>query len=462
MDMFWRSILLLATGLCISACAQFPKRDTQTCDKLEPALQPYIEQGIFQGNLLLAKDGKVLCLRSVGFADESNKTPISNTSRFPIASLSKPIVATLLLKLQENGTLDLQTTLDKYLPEFKAPWANQVTLHHLLTNRSGVPNHFLLPGWGTGRYQQTLPKSELLNEVARMELAFTPGTQYLYSNLGWLLLGEVVESATGKGLEENLQEHIFAPLSMQHTGLVYQTQTRLVTGLRWGKKGGWQPQNDLHMQVFNAAGGIYSTAEDLLRYLSALHQEDMLTPQSKRLMFSADSPYGWRIDTLALANKVEKQVHSYDGKLQGHSSLAYQVLEDNVSLIVLSNTGIGPVHKETLADDILRAFYSLPYPDRKDAPSLKLNRGLLDNQWASALNKIKSQAIEDPHTKVLLIDLAQQLAWSGNRLKAIDLYTWLMNNFPENHELKISLDRLCSLHSDYNACQSTKKNKRVN
>ena len=207
------------------------------------------KQGLFQGNLLIAQRGKVLCQQHIGLANQKLGEPMSRHSRFPIASLSKPIVATLLLKLQEKGLLDLQATIDEYLPEFNAPWVSQVSLHHLLANRSGLPNHFMLAGWRTGRYQKTVTERELLDEIAKLDLAFTSGTQYQYSNLGWHLLAEVLESVTKKGLEANLLEHIFTPLLMSQTGTVYQADIPLVTGYRWGSRGGWQQQENLHMQV---------------------------------------------------------------------------------------------------------------------------------------------------------------------------------------------------------------------
>lgn len=452
----YRSLLTLLLVISLIACSSQPKKDAfrhQGCKPLEPVLKAYAEQGVFQGSILLAKNGQVLCQRNVGFADEFGREPVLNTSRFPIASLSKPMVATLMLKLQEQGAVDLQATLDTYLPEFNAPWADQVTLDHLLSNRSGIISHFSLPAWQAGRYQQTLPKNELLGDIAKTELAFTPGTQRLYTNLGWILLGEVVQNVTGKDLEANLHSEIFSPLRMQHTGMVYGASEALVTGLRWRKSGGWQAQPDLHMQIFNAGGGVYSTAEDLSRYLHALHQGDLLSAHSKELMFSPDLPYGWRIEKMTLANSLEKQAHNYDGQLQGHSSIVYQILDDDLSLIILSNTGMGIAHKISFAYDILNAFYGVPpAPNLKDAPSLMLNKALLDNQWASVFGEMKAKPLNDPNARNLIVDLARQLGWSGHGLKAIDLYSWLLESEPNNGALKAQFDRICAMNGDYGKC----------
>ena len=210
------------------------------CDLLSPALSPFVQSKMFQGTLLLAKNGKVLCQQSVGFADNLFEKKITDTTRFPIASLSKPVMAALVLKLKEQGVVELNKSLKYYLPKFSAPWASEVTIDHLLTNRSGIPTHFMLPGWKTGKYRKTIPHNELIQDIADTALNFTPGTQSLYTNLGWVLLGEVVEKVTGKEIAAVFDDVIFKPLAMEHTGMVYQTKEPLVTGFRWSENGSWR------------------------------------------------------------------------------------------------------------------------------------------------------------------------------------------------------------------------------
>ena len=445
------SLLLLLAWLPIT---QVSAQSIAICDKLNRAIKPYIDSGMLSGNLALAKKGKVVCQISVGFAD-SEQQPMKPDAAFSIASLSKPIVASLVLRLEELGKLATSDTLDKHLPHFDAPWASQVTLHHLLSNRSGLANHFMLPGWGTEKYQRTVPHASLLNEIAAMELAFTPGTQYRYSNLGWLLLGEVIEAATSKSIQRNLNEHIFAPNDMTRSGLIYQSTPSLVSEFRWGAKGGWQAEPSLHMQVFNVGGGIYSTSGDIVRYLDVLHRGSLLSETSKTKLFAADSPYGWRIEQFALTSGEQKNVHSFDGQLKGYSSFVYHVLEDDLSLVLLTNTGMGFEHKRKLADDVLDAYYSEPSDDIRDLPSLQLNRSLLDNGWDTAVSALTQTPLTDVYHAILVNDLAQQLNWSGNETKAIDLYLWLVASFPENERLKQRLEQACQRQSHYAKCRQT-------
>ncbi|MFC3033473.1 serine hydrolase domain-containing protein [Pseudoalteromonas fenneropenaei] len=444
--------LVSAIFLCHSSWTNASQTESPVCDKITPALTPFIEQGIFQGNVLIAKNGVVLCAKSVGFADANKQISINRNTQFAIASLSKPIVASLVLKLAEQGVVDLHSPLNRYLPKFNAPWAKQVTLHHLLANRSGLPSHFMLPGWKEGRYKQDIPQQALLDTLASMSIDFTPGTQYRYTNLGWLLLAEMVETVTASSLEENLRKHIFTPVSMPNSGLVSHSSATIATGFRWGKNGGWQAVNNLPMQILHGGAGIYSTSDDLINYLDALHNGNLLSAQSQKALFSSDSPYGWKLENITLSEDTDKAVHTFDGQLEGHSSFVYYLTQDNVSLILLNNTGMGYEHKRILADDMLRAFYGLPLPNRTATASLVLNRALLDNKWADVIKTIQSKPIDNITDLLLVNDLAKQLDWSDNTSKALDLFAWLVKSYPDNPHLNHSIKNLCTRNTSHRAC----------
>lgn len=452
--------LLAPAGLVVLAEqeVQTDRATPEICEDITPAWQAFAEHEMFQGTLLLAREGQVLCEWNRGTTGAGlQEQPIDQDSRFAIASLSKPIVASLLLRLQEIGVLDLQKSVAHYLPDFDAPWASQVTLHHLLANRSGLANHFALPGWGSGRYQQGMAPKALLAIIANMQLAFPPGSDYLYSNVGWLVLEAVVQKVTGKDLETNLQRHIFDPLNMGQSGLVGQSKDSVVTGLRFGANGGWRPQRNLNMQVFNGGAGIYASAFDLLRYTNALHQGQLLTAASRTQLFSVDTPYGWRSEPLELSDTVTLETHNYDGQLLGHSSLLYQIPDEGLTLILLSRTGMGFAHKKALATAILQAYYQLPFNRYQAAPSLLLQRSIVGNCWDKTFASVSQQPIENAENALLLHDLAQQLAWSGNEGKAIQLYAWLVRSFPDNQGLQQQLARLCGQHKDAEGCGSTLK-----
>lgn len=424
----------------------------QACKDITPAIAPFTDSGMFEGSLLLAKGDKVLCHLNQGLDRTPDATLDIANARFPIASLSKPVIATLALRLQELGVLQLNTTIDHYLADFNAPWANKVTLHHLLSNRSGLPGHFALPGWRTGRYKSDLPPGQILDDIANLSLAFEPGSQYLYGNLGWHLLGEIIEQATDTSLADNLRKHVFSPALMTNTGLVYKHTSPLVTGLKWSEEGSWQPQQDLNMQLFNVGAGLFTTPRDLLAYVHALHHGTLLSGESRLRMFDKDAPYGWRMQSLALSDATTRKAQTYDGQLLGHGSVLYRLPEDGVTLVILTRTNMGFAHKDALARDTLKAFYGLPYPDRNALPSLALHKGLLNHHWQEAVRQLNTLTRPSDAAAQLLSDLAQQLEWSGLTEKALDVFAFLAARFPGNQALFEKVNTLCQQHPDHPDC----------
>ncbi|GEA12905.1 serine hydrolase domain-containing protein [Alteromonas sp. KUL49] len=445
-------LLVLAVVLPTMATAKNTVTSPEICERVATAVKPFVAQKMFYGDLAIAKKGTILCELNVslsqGFQANSNPT----NSRFAIASLSKPIISTLILKLHEDGVLNLNASIRAVLPEFDAPWADKVTIHHLLSNRSGLPGHFMLPGWQSGEFQQHVSSETLFAQIAALELGFEPGENYLYTNLGWTLLVAIVAEVTGESYENSLKSLILVPLKMEQTGRVMTSEVHLIDDLRWGNQGGWEVQMPLHMQVFDGGAGLYSSAKDLVGFVTGVHTPDYLTENSRNLLFSENQPYGWRTEDILLGDSEPLRAHTYDGQLQGHSSLLYHLIEDDVSLVLLNHTGMGFQHKALLANDVLTAYYGFDVPDRTTLPSLQLNKSLVDNTWQTAVNRLKQQALSNPVNASLVLDLAQQLMWSGNTNKAIDVIDWLATSFPENEGLQRQLGNLCSDMEDHVAC----------
>jgi CubicO group peptidase (beta-lactamase class C family)/predicted dienelactone hydrolase len=424
------------------------------CASIHNAVNPFIENGVFAGNLSLSQNGKMVCRVSADVsANGYSIQAIKRDAVFPVASLSKPIVASLILKLQEVGALSTKDTLAKHLPHFDAPWANRVTLHHLLSNRSGLANHFALPEWPQGKYQQPIPHDTLLNDIAKMTLQHEPGSHYVYSNLGYLLLGEVVKSVTKASLGESLENVVFAPLGMTHSGLWSDGKDNIVNEYLWGPRGGWKVNTSLNTQVFNGGAGIVSTSDDLHRFVDTLHQGNFLSTQSRAEMFDDETPYGWNIDDKRLATGETLRVHHYNGQLQGYSSFIYYVVDSNISITLLNNTSMGFEHKQLLVENVLDAFLEQGAVLEQDSdnetkspflsPSLLLNKALLEQRWDETFDRLSTVSLVQPEQALLVNDLAMQLNWSAHADKAIDLFQWLVKSFPAHEGLKKRLEEAC-------------------
>lgn len=248
-------------------------------------LQPFVENHTIAGAVtLVAHRGKVVSLEAVGFADLATRAPMRTDNLFWIASMTKPITATAVMMLQDEGKLAVEDPVEKYLPEFKGQWMiaekgkdtltlkrprRPITLRDLLTHTSGLAN------LDAPRFDCSL--AELAMAYSQKPLEFAPGSQWKYSNSGINTLGRIIEVVSGKPYAEFLDERLFRPLGMKDTTFwPTERQARCVAksyapsadgrGLEettvFFLKG---PLTSRARTPF-PAGGLYSTASDLAKF----------------------------------------------------------------------------------------------------------------------------------------------------------------------------------------------------
>src|ERR1700716_2607230 len=151
-----------------------------SADRLQQVVQPYVDAQMFMGSVLVAKDGKVVFSKSYGMADLEWSVPNSPTTRFNIASMTKQFTAASILLLEDRGQLKTDDLVKKYLPDAPASW-DKITIYHLLTHTSGIPDD-------AAKYEPGTPDKLVFND---RPVSFQPGEQWAYTNLGYIVLGYV-------------------------------------------------------------------------------------------------------------------------------------------------------------------------------------------------------------------------------------------------------------------------------
>lgn len=220
----------------------------------------------------LVVDGKLVATGQTGILETGAKTPASAKSAFRIASMSKSFTAMAILQLRDARKLQLDDPVSKYIPAFSkqafpATDAPAVTIRHLLTHAAGFPED---NPWGDRQLAKT--DSELLELVNKgISYSNVPGVAYEYSNLGFTLLGHIIQTVSRQPYQQYITEHILKPLGMLHTVWEYSTVSpaTLAHGYRW-LNNQWVEQPLLHDGAWGAMGGLLTTIEDFSRYL-ALH-----------------------------------------------------------------------------------------------------------------------------------------------------------------------------------------------
>jgi CubicO group peptidase (beta-lactamase class C family) len=308
--------------------------------KLEAELDDLFESEPAWGGALVAKDGEVLFQKSYGWSNYDQAKPNGPNTVFRIQSLSKTFTAVATLMLVEDGRLSLDDRVVDLVPELVE--GDGVTIRHLLQNESGIFNYSENPVvWEN--FDRVHTPEELLEYFVDRPLSFEPGTRFEYSNSNFVLLGLIIQRVTGKPYGKFLHKRVFKPLHMRRSrfdphDLAF--VNRRAVG--YGDILADPPTVDPYIppSIAYAAGGIMSTAGNLLKYDQALYGERLLSQESLEEAFSPDAgPYGlgWFIHHERIRGRQHKLVwHSGGGP--GFRSLLLRLVDARVTLVLLFNT----------------------------------------------------------------------------------------------------------------------------
>ncbi len=223
------------------------------CDK--PGLPGYA--------LGIVDNGRIVYKRGYGMANLEHNIPISTKSVFDIGSTSKQFVAFCIAILEKKGKLSLEDPVQKHIPEMSL-YKHPVTLRHLIHHISGLRDYLTLMDLAGMRYENEYPDEEIIGLISRQsDLNFTPGSEFLYCNSGYLLLGEVVKRVAGKSLREFAEKSIFSPLGMKNTHF-HDSFTSIVNNRAAGYSVGPDGvKADVSLFDVVGDGGVNTTVEDL-------------------------------------------------------------------------------------------------------------------------------------------------------------------------------------------------------
>ncbi|MEZ4456535.1 MAG: serine hydrolase domain-containing protein [Gemmatimonadales bacterium] len=230
-----RSLILIAlAGL---ACRSTPSAPPFAA-KLDAAVEAALAARDLPGAAVVVVQGdRVTYQKGYGLADLASGRPMTDSTPIVIGSTSKPLTALAVLRLVQQGQLDLDAPVSGYAPDlrFADARAATMTLRHLLTNRSGLPVGFSGPAYRQPPVTDADALERMAGEIAATPLLFAPGDGYAYSNRGWALAGYVVQRVSGRPIEDFMRDEVFKPLGMAGTTLAFWEVPNLVTGYAEGR-----------------------------------------------------------------------------------------------------------------------------------------------------------------------------------------------------------------------------------
>ena len=337
-------------------------------------------------------DGKLAYVKTAGVRDVATKAPVTEDTRFRIASMTKGFTAMSILKLRDAGKLQLDDPVAKYIPELAAinyPTKDSpvITIRMLLTHSEGFPED---NPWGDRQLAQT---NETISAWMKAGIPFSrsPGIAYEYSNFGFAILGQIVERVSGMPYKTYVMENILKPLGM--TSTTYDVESipkdKIAYGYRW-EDNQWKPEPILPHGAFGAMGGLWTTVGDLSKYvsflLSAYPPRDDPESGPVRRASAREMQQAWRFASAAMTgNPLRLNVASYGyglristncdfgyivghgGGLPGYGSYETWLPDYGAGVITFTNetyTSIVSVHNEILS--------ALQLPKRAAQPSTAL------------------------------------------------------------------------------------------
>ena len=442
-------ILFLQLFLAVSLFAQ------SRAKAIEDLVSYYHRENLFNGSVLVAEKGQLLYKGGVGMANFEWDIPNTSTTRFRVGSISKQFTSMLILQLVQQGKIGLQQPITAYLPQYRRETGDSVTIHHLLTHSSGIPNYTESDQFFRGDNKQHFTVADFVRKYCSGDLQFQPGSQFYYSNSGYFILGAIIEAVTGKPYDQVLQEYILDPLQLNQTG--YDRSAAVIPERAAGyvrKLSGFENADYLDMSLPYSAGSLYSSVEDLYRWHQALSGNKLL-PEARQQelykgfiavpeagFFKGDKDSvasGWFVKYIPKqdSSRFTKMIW-HSGGINGFLTELARFPEDDVFIAILDNTEGA---SEALLKDLISLLYDRPTEPKKSNFAHVLRQKIAAGSVAEAyryyqtLDSAGKQQLDYTRSEQQINRWGYQLLEKNDVAGALMLFEINTQQFPESYNV---------------------------
>lgn len=360
-----KKLIILLTALSLMVACKNRENNKITTDKfevvendktqrLDSVYSAHFERNEFNGNVLVAEDGKIIFHNSYGIANEKTNEKLNIQTSFELASVSKQFTAMGIVQLQKEGKLSYDDLVSNYVPELKD--YEGITIKNLLIHTGGMPDYMSImdENWDTSKIATNEDVIKIFEKL-KPKIEFEPGKKYSYSNTGYLLLGTIIERVSGKSFEDYLTEKIFTPLKMENT-FIYRRRydPKKVDNYALGYiysdslKRNILPDNSpeedyvIYLDGIVGDGMVNSNLHDLFKWDRALYGNKIINKEDKEVIFKSYPTenneetgygYGWFIRNDSLYGK--RVLHT--GRWAGYLTIIERHIDTDKTIIQLIN-----------------------------------------------------------------------------------------------------------------------------
>ncbi|WP_405296947.1 serine hydrolase [Algibacter sp. Ld11] len=411
-------------------------------EKIDQLISKYSEYGKFNGSVLVANQGQIIFKKGYGMANMEWDMPNASNTKHRLGSITKQFTAMLILQLAQEGKLDLKAPIATYLPDYHKETGNVITVHHLLTHTSGIPNYTSFPGFMEDESRNPYTPEKFVKKFQDKRLDFTPGERFSYSNSGYFLLGVIAEKLSGKSYEVLLNENIFEPLGMHETGFDKHSDILKNRATGYEKEAGsYKNSKYLDMSIPYAAGSMYSTAEDLYLWDQALYTNKILSRKYMDLYFkpqiqawgNLQYAYGWGVGKVEIGTSKDSiYAIQHGGGINGFNTNILRTPLDKSLIVLLNNTGGAPLNSisNAILGIINNKAYNMPKKSVADAVLTVIEAEGID-AGITHYNEIKNSKLYNLEESDLNT-MGYTLMRSGNIEASVKVFELIVDTFSKS------------------------------
>lgn len=338
---------LIAFLFAISALSA-QKSDAALAAEFDQLFQEHYKSDGSGATVLVSHKGRIVYHKAFGMANLELGVPLRTDHVLRIGSVTKQFTCAAILKLMEQGKLSVQDEITKFLPDYPTQ-GKKITVEHLLTHTSGIKSYTDMKEWDPPTHRKDFSLTELIDYFKDQPMDFDPGTEWRYNNSGYILLGYIIEKASGKTYAQYLEDEFFKPLGMKNS--YFDDAKPLIKNRASGYSQGDVAGNFINapylsMTQPHAAGSLLSTVEDLNTWTRALHGGKVLKPESLKkattpyiLPNGTNTHYGYG---LQMGNLLGSLTVEHSGGIHGFLSDLVYLPKEEVCVAILTNCDCKP------------------------------------------------------------------------------------------------------------------------
>jgi CubicO group peptidase (beta-lactamase class C family) len=374
--------------------------------RLDGFLDQYATERGFRGTVMVAEEGKLLYARGFGLADPARGLQHGPQVQYRVASVTKSFTAAIIMKLVEEGKIALSDPITKYLPGYRHDTGDRITIHHLLTHSSGIPDYANRPD-ARERGSEPMPALEqMIEKYCSDSLAFEPGSKFSYCNSGYMILGAIIQKVTGQTYDKAVRSMLLDPAGMSNSGIDCSglTLPARAPGFDAGfgdtLPAGWA----FNVEWVSATGGLYATPEDMVKWDIALADPAFISRNALRLMQTSHirqrpgGPgygYGLMLDRRTRSRRGDSLMVVYHpGSMSGVSSVFARVPATRQMVFIVSNVSGAPVMP--MCDGVLALLNGNAATPVRPSLVRALHAAIASNGVQEGVRTIESEHLASP------------------------------------------------------------------